>query len=85
MPFGKYGPEHYPPRGVPVYDLPQEYLHWFSRKGFPKSRLGELMEMVYHVKTDGADEVFRPLRLNAGGRTKLRPKRTRDYRFEDRE
>ncbi|MGY8686234.1 MAG: hypothetical protein ACKVHP_00620, partial [Verrucomicrobiales bacterium] len=21
MPFGKYGPTHYPPRGVPLYDL----------------------------------------------------------------
>src|SRR5262245_32382725 len=26
MPFGKYGPQHYPPNGVPLYDLPAEYL-----------------------------------------------------------
>ena len=29
MPFGKYGPLHFPPRGVPLYDLPVEYLAWF--------------------------------------------------------
>ena len=23
MPFGKYGPEHFPPSGVPIYDLQQ--------------------------------------------------------------
>ena len=26
MPFGKYGPQNYPPSGVPIYDLPFEYL-----------------------------------------------------------
>ena len=33
MPFGKYGPKHFPPRGVPIRDLPSEYLHWFKTKG----------------------------------------------------
>ena len=37
MPFGKYGPAHYPPNGLPIYDLPAEYLMWFANKGgFPK-------------------------------------------------
>ena len=22
MPFGKYGPQHFPPNGVPIYDIP---------------------------------------------------------------
>ena len=43
MPFGKYGPQHYPPRGVPLYDLPEEYVIWFQHNGFPKGRLGELL------------------------------------------
>ena len=85
MPFGKYGPKHYPPKGVPIYDLPQEYLHWFLTHGggFPKGRLGELLELIYHLKTDGSDEVFDPMRRIAGGRTKLRPGRVREYRIKD--
>lgn len=83
MPFGKYGPQHYPPRGIPLYDLPHEYLHWFATRGFPGGRLGELLEIVYHVKHDGADEVFNLLRVKAGGRANLRPRRQRDFRFGD--
>src|SRR5690606_33234621 len=41
MPFGKYGPAGVPPRGMPIYDLPPEYLSWFKERGFPKGRLGE--------------------------------------------
>lgn len=77
MPFGRYGPEAMPPDGAPLYDLPWEYLHWFAERGFPKGRLGELMEMVYHIKGDGADEVFAPLRRQAGGRHSLRAARNR--------
>src|SRR5688572_23533054 len=40
MPFGKYGPKNYPPNGVPLYDLPDEYVIWFQHNGFPKGRLG---------------------------------------------
>ncbi|MGB2559838.1 MAG: putative quorum-sensing-regulated virulence factor, partial [Akkermansiaceae bacterium] len=35
MPFGRYGPERFPPLGIPVMDLPLEYLEWFRQKGFP--------------------------------------------------
>ena len=33
MPFGMFGPKHYPPKGVPIYDLPAEYLAWFALEG----------------------------------------------------
>ena len=72
MPFGKFGPAQFPPRGIPVYDLPYEYLAYFARKGFPKGRLGQLLEIVYQAKRDGADAMFDPLREMAGGRTSLR-------------
>jgi uncharacterized protein (DUF3820 family) len=63
MPFGKYGPAHYPPAGLPIYELPSEYLGWFLTKGgFPKGRLGVLLAMVYQMKVDGCDEVFNVLR-----------------------
>ena len=84
MPFGKYGPKEYPPYGVPIYDLPFEYLQWFAQNGgFPSGRLGELLELLFHIKKDGSDEVFAPFRQRAGGRTKLRKKPRREYRFED--
>jgi|TARA_B100000700_G_scaffold294626_1_gene356768 uncharacterized protein (DUF3820 family) len=75
MPFGKYGPKEYPPSGVPIYDLPFEYLEWFQYNGgLPGGRLGELLEIVYHIKRDGSDEVFNPFRSRSGGRTRLRKK-----------
>jgi len=72
MPFGKYGPDHFPPRGVPLYDLPLEYLQWFARQGFPQGRLGELLRMLHQLKADGCDEVFDEIRRRRGGRTDLR-------------
>lgn len=83
MPFGKFGPKDYPPRGVPIIDLPPEYLGWFKERGFPKGRLGELLEIVFEVKQSGADAVFAPLRRARGGRFPLRKRRNRSVTFED--
>ena len=84
MPFGRSGRKEYPPYGVPLYDLPFEYLQWFTfNGGFPNGRLGELLEILYHIKKDGSDEVFAPLRKKAGGRTQLHRKKPREYRFDD--
>jgi uncharacterized protein len=84
MPFGKFGPAHFPPKGVPIYDLPVEYLGWFAAKGgFPKGRLGQLLEIVYQMKVDGNDSAFDPMRRAAGGRTQLRtPLGGKIHRFE---
>jgi uncharacterized protein (DUF3820 family) len=84
MPFGKFGPEHFPPAGVPIFDLPVEYLAWFAAKGaFPKGRLGELLRMVHQMKVDGADFAFDAMRQRRGGRTRLRPERERlHFRFD---
>lgn len=64
MPFGRYGPDNFPPAGKLIYELPHEYLNWFKEKGggFPKGKLGELMEFVYEVKAAGAEEIFGALR-----------------------
>ena len=75
MPFGKFGPDHFPPRGVPLYDLPVEYLNWFQRRGFPQGRLGELLRILHQLKVDGCDEVFDRFRRARGGRTSLRERR----------
>jgi uncharacterized protein (DUF3820 family) len=82
MPFGKFGPAHFPPRGVPIWDLPLEYLSWFATKGgFPKGRLGVLLQMIHQMKVEGLDSVFDPLRKKAGGRTQLRTPNRRDFEF----
>jgi uncharacterized protein len=81
MPFGKYGPAHFPPEGIPIYDLPAEYLGWFAQKaGFPKGRLGQLLKMVHQMKADGSDLAFDPFRLQ-NGRTQLRTKAPRSHEF----
>ncbi|HJM63026.1 MAG: hypothetical protein CMN05_07040 [Roseibacillus sp.] len=85
MPFGKYGPDEYPPRGVPIIDLPPEYLAWFAERGFPKGRLGELLATVFEIKQSGADTIFQPLRTRNGGRFRLTRKRGRVIDFEERE
>ena len=83
MPFGKHGPIHHPPHGVPIYDLPVEYLAWFATKGgFPKGRLGILLQMVHHMKVEGLDAVFDSLRKRRGGKTPLRKPRPTEFDFE---
>ena len=82
MPFGKFGPAHFPPDGLPIYDLPAEYLAWFEHKAaWPKGRLGNLLRMVYQMKVDGSDLAFEPFRKAAGGRSTLRTVRQRDFQF----
>lgn len=79
MPFGKYGPQHFPPDGIPIYDIPAEYLGWFANKaGFPKGRLGELLRMVHQMKADGSDAAFDPFRKK-NGYTQLRLQKQKSW------
>ena len=55
MPFGKY-------KGRKVADLPEPYLIWFQRAGFPSGRLGELMALALELKTHGLESLLSPLR-----------------------
>lgn len=52
MPFGKY-------KGIRLVDLPEPYLVWFSQKGFPEGKLGELLQAVYEIKLNGLEYLFR--------------------------
>jgi uncharacterized protein (DUF3820 family) len=81
IPFGKFGIKAYPPAGVPIIDLPMEYLCWFLERGFPKGRLGELMAQVCEIKSVGMDSVFDPIRKANGGRFKLQPTRPKSFDF----
>ena len=83
MPFGRYGIQSQPPSGVPLIDLPIEYLVWFKQRGFPKGRLGELMAEVCAIKEAGMDQIFDPIRQANGGRHRIKPQRKRVRDFGD--
>lgn len=55
MPFGKYG-------GRRLIDLPEEYLLWFRKEGFPKGKLGNLLEMALEIKIEGLETLLEPLK-----------------------
>jgi uncharacterized protein (DUF3820 family) len=55
MPFGKY-------KGRRLVDLPEEYIIWFHRKGFPEGKLGEMLQNVYEIKVNGLEYLFKPLK-----------------------
>lgn len=55
MPFGKY-------KGRIIADLPAYYLEWFSSVGFPNGKIGVLLETMFVIKTEGLDDLLKPLR-----------------------
>ncbi len=55
MPFGKYA-------GQLLIDLPESYVVWFAKKGFPPGNLGEMLGLVYEIKLNGLEYLFTPLR-----------------------
>ena len=55
MPFGRF-------KGRLLIDLPEPYVVWFSRKGFPKGELGKMLQLVYEIKANGLEYLFDPLR-----------------------
>lgn len=54
MPFGKYS-------GRLLIDLPEPYVVWFARKGWPSGEIGELLESLYAIKENGLEDLLRPL------------------------
>ena len=54
MPFGRY-------QGRLLIDLPEPYVVWFRKQGFPRGRLGELMGLLYEIKANGLEHLVRPL------------------------
>jgi uncharacterized protein len=55
MPFGKYA-------GRLLIDLPEPYVVWFQKKGFPKGKLGEMLGLLYEIKVNGLEYLFDPFR-----------------------
>ncbi len=55
MPFGKY-------KNRILCDLPEPYLVWFHRKGFPPGRIGMLLSALYEIKLNGLEYLLKPIR-----------------------
>jgi uncharacterized protein (DUF3820 family) len=55
MPFGRY-------KGRLLCDLPERYIEWFQREGFPPGRLGELLATLYEINTNGLAYLLEPLK-----------------------
>ncbi|MEZ4721699.1 MAG: DUF3820 family protein [Flavobacteriales bacterium] len=61
MPFGKY-------KDRIIADLPVSYLEWFARNGFPKGKLGNQLQLLHVIKTNGLNHLIDGLKAvnNAG-------------------
>lgn len=55
MPFGRY-------RGLLLIDLPEPYVVWYAKKGFPAGELGKMLQTIYEIKVNGLEYLFAPLR-----------------------
>ncbi len=55
MPFGRY-------KDTLICDLPEFYIEWFQRKGFPKGKLGALLETMYDINLNGLRGLLEPLK-----------------------
>jgi uncharacterized protein (DUF3820 family) len=55
MPFGKY-------QGKIIIDLPEAYLLWFQRKGFPEGEIGKLLQLALEIEVSGSRELVKSLK-----------------------
>jgi uncharacterized protein len=54
IPFGKY-------QNKLLVELPEAYLVWFKQKGFPKGELGNMLNEMLEIKTNGLEYLLKPL------------------------
>jgi uncharacterized protein (DUF3820 family) len=55
MPFGKYKDHR-------ICDLPEDYILFFQRKGFPKGKIGMLLQTMYEINLNGLRSLLEPLK-----------------------
>ncbi|MES2003760.1 MAG: DUF3820 family protein [Bacteroidota bacterium] len=55
MPYGKY-------KDRLLCDMPMHYLEWLQREGFPKGKLGILLETMYVIQLNGLAYLLDPLK-----------------------
>jgi uncharacterized protein (DUF3820 family) len=55
MPFGKYKDKF-------ICDLPDFYLEWHQRNGFPKGKMGMLLGTMYEIQLNGLRYLLDPIK-----------------------
>jgi hypothetical protein len=51
MPYGKY-------KDRLICDIPEHYLIWFKRQGFPEGKLGVWLETMYEIRLNGLEHLL---------------------------
>lgn len=54
MPYGKY-------QGRRIIDIPEPYLVWMARSGFPAGKLGQTLALAYEIKLNGLESMIIPI------------------------
>jgi len=54
MPFGKYA-------GNALINIPEDYLLWFAKKGWPEGQIGGLLQLTLEIKINGLESIVYPL------------------------
>ncbi len=55
MPFGKF-------KNWLICDLPEYYLVWYHRKGFPPGKPGMMLNTMYEIRLNGLEYLLAPFR-----------------------
>jgi len=55
MPYGKH-------QGMLLVELPEPYVVWMARQGFPKGELGTMLAIVHEIKVNGLEYLFEKIR-----------------------
>lgn len=58
MPFGKY-------KDRLICEIPEHYLIWFKRKGFPDGKLGIWLETMYEIRLNGLEYLLDRLKTKS--------------------
>ena len=51
MPYGKHA-------GTLLVRLPEPYVVWLARAGFPNGELGHMLRIVHEIKVNGLEYLF---------------------------